>query len=200
MAAIACFCIDRYEASRPTATASWAGWPGYGVPDDGNPRSTPGVLSWQMVTWGGARAACERAGKRLCLASEWKTACQGASHWSYPYGETYDPAICNGWEDAIENNAPTGAFTGCVTPSGVFDLSGNVWEWVFHDLLDTTDMGRLGGSFVDDRNILLLGCSATPFPVTDPACIAPEVVFDPDTGFPTCSNVSDNIGFRCCWP
>jgi surface antigen len=200
MISFACICIDRYEASRPGATATWSGWPGYGIPDNGTPHSVPGVLPWQMVTWGGAVAACLRAGKRLCRASEWKKICQSNDSRTYPYGNLYEPLACNGWEDSVSGLSPTGSFDRCSTPEGVFDLSGNVWEWIENDLSPTTEMGRLGGSFVNDSNNLLLSCIASPFLVTDPDCASEAVEIDPVTGWPLCSNVSDNIGFRCCWP
>ncbi len=48
LAIFQCFCIDRYEASRPTATSDSSGWPGYGAPDNGIPQVIPGVLPWQI--------------------------------------------------------------------------------------------------------------------------------------------------------
>jgi formylglycine-generating enzyme required for sulfatase activity len=82
--------MDRYEASRPDATGASTG------SDESHATSRPGVLPWYPVTLSQARNACGCAGKRLCVASEFQQACQGPSGTIYPYGNQYDPLICNG--------------------------------------------------------------------------------------------------------
>jgi sulfatase modifying factor 1 len=42
-----------------------------------------------------AAAACSRAGKRLCTATEWVTACRGEKNRKFPYGPAFDGAACN---------------------------------------------------------------------------------------------------------
>ena len=128
MAAIAdSYCMDRYEASRPDATASSAGT------DSSRAMSRAGVIPWQV---GGdnaaAQAACAAAGKRLCTAQEWEFACKGVNGTVYGYGDTYDPKICNGI-DTFGNRTgfhvvPVGSFPNCNNGWGVYDMSGNVWE------------------------------------------------------------------------
>ncbi|MBM4367413.1 MAG: thioredoxin domain-containing protein, partial [Deltaproteobacteria bacterium] len=99
------------------------------------------------VTWYDAKAACEKAGKRLCTEAEWVSACQNAraeddnkngqfgddmiEGTAYPYGDFHDDNRC--WDDKEgEKFRPvyTGELPGCVTPTGVYDLTGNVEEWV----------------------------------------------------------------------
>src|SRR6185369_15483032 len=46
-----------------------------------------------------ARAACEQAGKRLCSAEEWVTACRGEQNHRFPYGEDYEAGACNVYRD-----------------------------------------------------------------------------------------------------
>lgn len=86
------FCMDRYEASRPDATADSAGT------DASYATSRPGVLPWFSfsLTRQDAATACAAAGKRLCTPTEWQTACQGPAQTVYGYGDTYDPITCNG--------------------------------------------------------------------------------------------------------
>jgi formylglycine-generating enzyme required for sulfatase activity len=147
------FCVDLYEASRPDATAVWAG------ANSSRATSRAGVLPWQGVNLGVARTACAAAGKRLCGLDEWVTVCGGPTARTYAYGDTYDATICNGidtfctcgtgacaavspcpfphcWPQcgASFHVAPTGSFPDCHSPAGVFDVNGNVWE-----LTDTTD-------------------------------------------------------------
>jgi len=120
------FCIDRYEASRPKATAE--------SPDNGHyhpAASRPGVLPWVLVTWDQARAACEKVGKRLCSGAEWQKAAGGPDGWLFPHGNTFDPAVCNTYDPTTgpRQLAPTGAFPKCRSPYGAYDLCGNVSEW-----------------------------------------------------------------------
>jgi hypothetical protein len=101
-------------------------------------------------------AACSEAGKRLCTQEEWELACRGPSNQVYPYGNTRITGRCNDHRDvhpAIEyfgtsadwiwselgnscisqlpkSLATCGAYSGCVTASGIFDLMGNVHEWI----------------------------------------------------------------------
>lgn len=119
------------------------------------------------VTWHEAKAACEAAGKRLCTEQEWVTACQGApakddngnglyaddliEGTSYAYGDFHEPGRC--WEGKDSGAAPdgsmwrpvyTGELPGCRSQGGVYDLTGNVEEWVG----DSPDRAvLLGGAF-----------------------------------------------------
>lgn len=121
------FCVDRYEASRPDATADSAG------SSSTMATSRPGVLPWLVPDNATAQAACEAAGKRLCTPAEWETACRGPAGTVYGYGDTYDPKTCNGIETFGPGQfhlEPTGAFPGCTNAWGVYDMNGNVWEHV----------------------------------------------------------------------
>jgi len=102
------------------------------------------------VDWCDAYAYCADLGKRLCGAigggtnprsafanpakSQWYSACaSGYSGYLYPYGDTYDPHGCNGWDHGPEATVATGTIIECQSlESGykrVYDLSGNVREW-----------------------------------------------------------------------
>lgn len=140
------FCMDKWEASRPDATAT-----SYGT-DRTMAVSQEGVLPWltgsSSGAWDVARDACAAAGKRLCSPSEWLQSCEGAGATDYCYGDDYDPVACNGidahcadpytgcgHEDYLSGIMhftiePTGSFPRCVNAHGVHDLNGNLWEWV----------------------------------------------------------------------
>lgn len=119
------YCIELYEASRTDATESSPG-----VDDDAPARSLDKRRPWVSITWDAARTACESKGKRLCERDEWIDACDGqvgeAEGTTYTYGDDLDASRCNTGSDAP---VASGAFTACVGSSGVFDMSGNVWEW-----------------------------------------------------------------------
>lgn len=154
------YCVDRYEASRPDATATSAG------SDESRATSRVGVLPWFPVTLEVAMAACSGAEKHLCTAAQYQNACQGPDQTVYAYGDDYDPVICNsidtycrcstdscaaiaecpyphcynqpppgqsepgGGCGATPHAMPTGSFPGCTNEYGVYDINGNVWEMV----------------------------------------------------------------------
>ena len=124
------FCIDRYE------------WP--------NKKGERPVV---MKTWTEAQEICRAAGKRLCGDSEWTLACEGKHRLPYPYGRRRDAKACNidkalpqVNEKAIADpktsaaevarlwqGEVSGARPSCTSPYGVFDMTGNVDEWVVNE-------------------------------------------------------------------
>ncbi|MFH0902296.1 MAG: SUMF1/EgtB/PvdO family nonheme iron enzyme [Pseudomonadota bacterium] len=155
-------CIDRYEASQG---------------EGGKAESVFGVMPWANVSWYSARDACIAAEKRLCDESEWFDACSGPAPGTvYPYGDTYDPQACNGDEHGVNAAVPTGSMTTCEGGyPGVFDMSGNLWEW-------TSTCGRVRGGAFFNRELVIdyLRCRYR----------ADRVPVDDVDG--------DTIGFRCC--
>lgn len=103
------------------------------------------------VDWCDAYMFCRWAGKRLCgrigggrlaswkaaarpAESQWTAACTGGSRTAYPYGGTFDRSACN--LDAASESAATAILAVQSRARceggypGIFDLSGNVMEWV----------------------------------------------------------------------
>ena len=119
------YCIDVYEASRRDATKDSGG-----VDDTAPPMSLAERMPWTGISWDGARQACTSKGKRLCDRAEWIDACDGAvgedEGLEHAYGDDVDVTRCN-----TEGVGPesSGARSGCLSPAGTFDQSGNVWEW-----------------------------------------------------------------------
>jgi sulfatase modifying factor 1 len=62
--------------------------------------------------------------------SQWFNACTSGGQNVYPYGDAYSSSVCNG--DG-SGTVPVGSEIGCQSSAsgyaGVYDLSGNVWEW-----------------------------------------------------------------------
>jgi formylglycine-generating enzyme required for sulfatase activity len=120
------FCIDKYEYPNVRG--------GYPAID---------------LNWYEAKALCEKEGKRLCTEDEWTFACEGEKALPYPYGYVMSRETCNiqkPWLDfgkehlsprseAAEGLAhlwqgePSGSRPDCVSPFGVYDMTGNVDEW-----------------------------------------------------------------------
>jgi formylglycine-generating enzyme required for sulfatase activity len=159
----ASLCIDAYEASRGEGDAA---------------RSATGADPWTELSWVEANDACEAAGKRLCSAEEWMTACMGphvGEETTYPYGATYGDESCNGQESGIGRARPTGSLEGCEGGyPGLFDMSGNVEEYT--STCEGFQCHYHGGNFESDR--WGLRCRAY---------FAPYV-----------EGARSSLGFRCC--
>ncbi len=183
MAAVDAFCIDRFEgALEDWDGAGWMPAPPWDVVGGRTVRAVPadGVPPQGYISGDEAAGACAASGKRLCTSEEWLAACSGADGRIYPYGDAYDPSACNDtyggghpvvdffghsnvWDTVHMNDpginqqpgtlAAGGAFAGCGTPEGVFDLHGNLHEWV----ADASGVFR--GGFYADAVINGTGCS-----------------------------------------
>lgn len=115
----------------------------------------PGEKPPVMVSFYDAEARCAEVGKRVCRESEWVAACEGPDETPFPTGFRREPETCNfdnKWVSPIldrvyssdpdvqaaelsrlDRSVPSGARPGCKSGFGVFDLTGNVDEWVRAD-------------------------------------------------------------------
>jgi formylglycine-generating enzyme required for sulfatase activity len=71
-------------------------------------------------------------GAHLCTKREWERAARGADGRRYPYGNVSHPGDANDGSETAEGKGPdeVGSFPRDRSPFGVYDLGGNVGEWV----------------------------------------------------------------------
>ena len=84
------------------------------------------------VSWHDANAYCRWLGKELPSEAQWEKAARGSDGQIFPWGNNWDSKLANTGDDEAWNNgtAPVGSYPKGVSPYGVYDMAGNVWEWV----------------------------------------------------------------------
>src|SRR5256885_7307861 len=113
------------------------------------------------VDWCDSWAFCDWAGKRLCgkigtaepvpfdfaidhTMSQWVSACEHGGDRGYPYGTTYDATAC--YFTIGPETSAVSMYPKCVGGyPGLFDMTGNVEEWIDSCQGDTCQ--AFGGSF-----------------------------------------------------
>ena len=139
----------------------------YEWPDSDN------AVARAFVSQKDAADSCKSVGKRLCSASEWRDACQGPDRDKYPYGSRYNENHCPSKEPAASRS---GRFPVCRSYYGLYDMTGNLWEWTSTPAPDADFFMVAGGNWT-------AGNEAT--------CGYSKYSFYPNVRYPF-------VGFRCC--
>jgi formylglycine-generating enzyme required for sulfatase activity len=102
------------------------------VEKDGSWRSQPGKENHPIVgvSWYGADTYCQWAGRRLPTEAEWEYAARGTDGRRFPWGNEGLSCNATNFHGCGKGTLAVGSLPKGSSPFGIFDLAGNVSEWV----------------------------------------------------------------------
>ncbi|WP_316762382.1 formylglycine-generating enzyme family protein [Pedobacter aquatilis] len=142
-----------------------------------------------LVSWNDADAYAKWANKRLPSEIEWEYCARGGfEQYDYPWGNEFIENKCNWNKAAQEIPATTPVKTFEPNPFGLYDMVGNVWQWI-NDWYEPNAYLGLKSAPAEEKLKVRRGAS---FNVIQPFRLrcANRGAYEKDS-------YSINIGFRC---
>lgn len=123
--------VDRFEVTRDLWRQVAGTWPDPGRLSDDLAQSSPERRDWPaFATFEEALNWAERRGMRLPAYDEWLFLAAGPSASYYPWGRQDRASVANDRELGMGRPVPVGCFEQGASWAGLYDLYGNVAEWV----------------------------------------------------------------------
>jgi iron(II)-dependent oxidoreductase len=183
-----------------------------------DPRFNQDDMPVTGIDWYDAYAYAAYAGKKLPTDEQWEKAARGTEGQQYPWGNDWQPehahyaescfnAEINNldeWEDVLRNYSgvyprktvvANNAIAGNVSPYGVYDMVGNVWEWTRTNYFTRKHMDP----FFKGRDQADFMNRASAFAVIRGGCFTslPEMLRTYYRGKDLLTDRHCEIGFRC---
>ncbi len=138
----------------------------------------PGCENYPVteVSWHDACAYAGWAGMDLPTEDEWEKAAFGVDGRKYPWGRKFSSLRCNA--GGSSGASAVGTYHSGVSPYGLYDMIGNVWEWTLNPV------------GIDSPWRIIMGASWNEVPVKGQLLLRASL---------NANTKRTNVGFRCCW-
>lgn len=128
-------CVDAGVCSLPTQSDSPSLYSNPELPIISSYYSNPEFNDYPVmyVNWSMANIYCTWRDARLPTEAEWEKAARGTNGYTYPWGNVgFDCSLANYFAQTpcVGNTTKVGSYESGKSPYGVYDMIGNVYEWV----------------------------------------------------------------------
>ncbi len=153
-----------------------------------------------FVTWHAAQSFCRWSGGRLPTEAEWEFVARSRDDVEFPWGDALpSPALANYGASEVGRTTDVGSYP--PNALGLYDLAGNVWEWLLDEWQNYVDIASVdpiaGGPVADDAIMSVRGRRAVRGASFEGSVVNLRTRWR-DSHVVT--NAVRFVGFRCAYP